>query len=32
MARLPRLAVAGHVHHVLQRGNNMQPIFIDDED
>ncbi|PTU31269.1 transposase [Stenotrophobium rhamnosiphilum] len=32
MARLPRLAVAGHVHHVLQRGNNRQPIFIDAED
>ena len=32
MARLPRLAVAGHVHHVLQRGNNKQAIFIDDED
>ena len=32
MARLPRLAVAGHVHHVLQRGNNGQNIFIDEED
>jgi putative transposase len=27
MARLPRLSLAGHVHHVLQRGNNRQPIF-----
>ncbi len=27
MARLPRLAVAGHPHHILQRGNNRQPIF-----
>lgn len=32
MARLPRLVVAGHVHHVLQRGNNKQPIFINVED
>lgn len=32
MARLPRLAVAGHVHHVLQRGNNRQTIFVDAED
>jgi putative transposase len=32
MARLPRLAVAGHVHHVLQRGNNRQPVFVDAED
>ncbi|KQP23212.1 transposase [Pseudorhodoferax sp. Leaf267] len=27
MARLPRLSLAGHVHHLLQRGNNRQPIF-----
>ena len=27
MARLPRLSLAGHLHHVLQRGNNRQPIF-----
>lgn len=27
MARLPRLSLAGHAHHVLQRGNNRQPIF-----
>jgi putative transposase len=32
MARLPRLTVAGHPHHVIQRGNNRQPIFVDDED
>lgn len=32
MARLPRLALAGHLHHVLQRGNNRQPICIDTED
>ena len=27
MARLPRLTLAGHLHHVIQRGNNRQPIF-----
>ena len=27
MARLPRLSLAGHVHHVLQRGNNRQAIL-----
>ena len=27
MARLPRLAIPGHPHHVLQRGHNRQPIF-----
>lgn len=27
MARLPRLSLPGHVHHVLQRGNNRQAIF-----
>jgi len=32
MARLPRLTLAGHLHHVIQRGNNRQPIFIDSED
>ena len=32
MARLPRLSVAGHVHHVQQRGHNSQSVFIDDED
>jgi putative transposase len=26
------LALAGHLHHVLQRGNNRQPICIDTED
>ncbi len=28
MARLPRLSLAGYVHHVVQRGNNRQPIFL----
>jgi putative transposase len=32
MARLPRLAIAGLVHHVIQRGHNRQPIFLDDDD
>lgn len=32
MARLPRLTLADHLHHVLQRGNNRQPIFTDRED
>lgn len=27
MARLPRLTVPGYPHHVIQRGNNHQPIF-----
>lgn len=32
MARLPRLALGGHPHHVLQRGHSHQPIFADDAD
>jgi len=28
MARLPRLTLAGYPHHVIQRGNNRQPIFV----
>ena len=32
MARLPRLVVAGQAHHVLLRGHNAQPVFVDDED
>jgi len=32
MARLPRLTVAGYPHHVIQRGNNRQPIFTSDAD
>ena len=27
MARLSRLTLPGHLHHLLQRGNNRQPIF-----
>lgn len=29
MARLPRLTLANHAHHVIQRGNNRQAIFLD---
>jgi putative transposase len=32
MARLPRLTVPGYPHHVIQRGNNRQPIFAVTED
>ena len=32
MARLPRLTVAAYPHHVIQRGNDRQPIVRDDAD
>lgn len=32
MARLPRLALAGHLHHLIHRGHNLQAIVLDDED
>ncbi|MCU6500790.1 transposase [Rugamonas sp. A1-17] len=32
MARLPRLIVPGQPHHVIQTGNNNQPIFRETED
>lgn len=32
MARLPRLVVRGHLHHLIARGHNDQPIAIDDTD
>ena len=32
MARLPRLTVPGYPHHVIQRGNNRQPIFAGEKD
>jgi putative transposase len=32
MARPTRLVFPGHPHHLLQRGNNRQPIFLDDLD
>lgn len=32
MARLPRLTLPGYPHHVIQRGNNRQPIFVSPTD
>lgn len=32
MARLRRLSASGHTHHVIQRGNNRQAVFVDDQD
>lgn len=32
MARLPRVSLAGLPHHVVQRGNNRQAIFVDAQD
>ena len=32
MARLPRLSISGYPHHVIQRGNNRQAIFLNDAD
>ncbi len=32
MARLPRLTVPGFAHHVIQRGNNRQMVFVDAAD
>ena len=32
MARLPRLTLPGYPHHVIQRGNNRQAIFMDSAD
>ncbi|RZL56975.1 MAG: transposase [Variovorax sp.] len=32
MARLARLTLADRTHHVIQRGNNRQPVFVDDAD
>lgn len=32
MARLPRLSLPGHVHHVVQAGTQLAQIFSDDED
>lgn len=32
MARLPRLTVPGYPHHIIQRGNNRQAIFVDATD
>lgn len=32
MARLPRLVLTDRLHHVLLRGNNRQPVFVDEAD
>ncbi|MFO1195257.1 MAG: transposase [Rhodoferax sp.] len=32
MARLPRLSIPGYPHHVIQRGNNRQPVFLSEPD
>jgi putative transposase len=32
MARLPRLTIPGYPHHIIQRGNNRQPIFAGNAD
>lgn len=32
MARQPRLSLTNELHHVLLRGNNRQPVFVDEAD
>ena len=32
MARLARLAVEGLPHHIIHRGHNLQPVFLDTQD
>ena len=32
MARLPRYFVKGQAQHIIQRGNNREPVFVGDED
>jgi len=32
MARQPRLTLPGYPHHLIQKGNNSQPIFVSDSD
>ena len=32
MARLPRFVLLGQPQHVIQRGNNREPIFYDEDD
>src|SRR5512144_1832685 len=32
MARLPRLAIAGHLHLVAQRAHGGNPVFLDEDD
>ncbi len=32
MARMQRLTLAGQAHHVIQRGNNREPVFFAEDD
>ena len=32
MARLPRVVLPGHLHHVTQRGNRRQKVFFSEKD
>ncbi|MBM4141850.1 MAG: transposase, partial [Nitrospira sp.] len=32
MPRIARAVAAGFPHHIVQRGNNREKVFIDDED
>ena len=32
MPRLPRFELAGQAQHVIQRGNNREPVFAHDDD
>jgi len=32
MARLPRFVLVGHPQHIIIRGKNREPVFIEDED
>jgi len=32
MPRLPRYFVKGQAQHIIQRGNNREPVFVGDED
>ena len=32
MSRIARVVVPGAPHHVMQRGNNRQSVFFDDDD
>jgi putative transposase len=32
MARLPRIVIPGQPQHIIQRGNNRQTIFANDDD
>ena len=32
MPRIARIVVAGYLHHIVQRGNNKEKVFLDEED